>query len=372
MTVTGLKVGVTLFIRGGGQSLWENGLGQNCNFLTMLLMRSPVVARCFVVNGASPAGQRDDVFETELLCPVITMDEALRDLDLVIELGAHVPPAWAAQFRARGGRIIGMRVANDYVIDTESMVHALPPAQVAHGITYDQIWTLPAFVRTNAAYYAALLRAPVRAMPHLWSPLLIERDAAARGLTWGYRPGSAAWRIAVMEPNRCSVKTAHVPLLICEQVVRSHPDALAAIHVFNTDHFRKGQNFGQFAAGLDCVRRALVRFRPRIKVTRILHDDADCIVSHHVDNAQNYLHYEAIHGGYPLIHNSDMLGGCGYRYDDFDCEGGAQALIAAIARHDAELDAYRASARAFLQTLDPCDEANIACYSAAIAACFTA
>jgi len=41
-----------------------------------------------------------------------------------------------------------------------------------------------------------------------------------------------------------------------------------------------------------------------------------------------------------------------------------------MACHDAELDAYRARSRAFLKTLDPCGEANVAQYTAAIRDCF--
>ena len=35
-----LRVGVTIFIRDGEQSLWENGIFQNSHFLLMLLERS--------------------------------------------------------------------------------------------------------------------------------------------------------------------------------------------------------------------------------------------------------------------------------------------------------------------------------------------
>jgi len=257
-----------------------------------------------------------------------------------------------------------MRVANDFVIDMDSIAHNRPPGQLVFGVTYDQIWTLPAFERTCAPYYANLLRAPVRVMPHLWSPTLIDRE------DWGYQPDGGPWRVAIMEPNIASVKTSHVPLLVCEQAFHRHPQSIAAVHVFNADRFRKGRYFAQFAAGLDIVRRGLVTFQPRYQTGVILRDHANCIVSHHFENAQNYLYYEAIHGGYPLIHNSAMLGDCGYRYRDFDCDDGARALIEAVAGHDADLDGYRIRGRAFLKTLDPCGEARIACYSAAIADCF--
>ncbi|WP_155633286.1 DUF2827 family protein, partial [Burkholderia stagnalis] len=35
-----LVVGVSLFVRGAGQSLWENGIFQNCLLLILLLRQS--------------------------------------------------------------------------------------------------------------------------------------------------------------------------------------------------------------------------------------------------------------------------------------------------------------------------------------------
>lgn len=362
MTVSGLKVGVTLFIRDGRQSLWENGLHQNALFLLMLLARSPLVGQCLVVNGGPGTGG----IAAQIGHPVIDWAEAMTALDLVIELGAQVPADWAAPFRARGGRIIAMRAANDWVIDMESIAHGRPPGQLVSGVTYDQVWTLPGFARTCAAYYAHLLRAPVRIMPHLWSPVMIEAAAP----DWGYRPGGGRWRIAVLEPNISTVKTNHIPLLICDVVHRTRPGLMAQVQVYNADRFGKAGYFAQFAASLDVVRCGLVRFEPRYPTGSILAGQGVAIVSHHYENAQNYLYYEALYGGYPLIHNSDQLGDCGYRYRDCDCDDGARALLAAVGGHDAALDGYRAQGRAFVATLDPGDGPNIARYGAAIAEVF--
>lgn len=350
-----MNVGVTVFLREGRHHLWENGIGQNALFLLMLLDRLPQVSRCFLVNEGPGTVQN-------MPCPVLNWAQAATTLDLVIELGAHAHNNWAASFRARGGRIIGMRVANDWAIDMESIAHHRPPGQLVFGVVYDQIWTLPAFAATNTAWYANLLHAPVRAMPHLWSSSLIEADGAT-----AYRPGNGAWRIAIMEPNISTVKTCHVPLLVCEQMYRARADLLSGVRVYNADRFMKGRYFAQFAAGFDIVRAGLVSFAPRTKTSVVLLEQANCVVSHTCDNAQNYLYYEMLHGGYPLIHNSGYLGDCGYRYRDLDCDDGARVAIAGLAQHDADLDAYRSKAHAFLKTLDPLGDANIAIYGAAIA-----
>ncbi len=40
-----INVGVSIYIRKGEQSLWEDGIFQNCLYLVMLFMRSPRVKR---------------------------------------------------------------------------------------------------------------------------------------------------------------------------------------------------------------------------------------------------------------------------------------------------------------------------------------
>ena len=66
------------------------------------------------------------------------------------------------------------------------------------------------------------------------------------------------------------------------------------------------------------------------------------------------------------MHNSHLIGDCGYRYDGFDCEEGGRALLRAFETHDADLEAYRGRARQFLATLDPEGEENVRVYTAAI------
>jgi hypothetical protein len=95
------------------------------------------------------------------------------------------------------------------------------------------------------------------------------------------------------------------------------------------------------------------------------------VLSHQWENAQNYVYYEALYGGYPLIHNSHLIGECGYRYQGFDCEEGGLALQRAFSGHDAQLDDYRHTANGFLRGLYPENDGNVRIYSDALAALYT-
>ncbi|UEP32465.1 MULTISPECIES: DUF2827 domain-containing protein [unclassified Burkholderia] len=360
-----LNVGVTIYLRKGQQSIWENGIFQNCYFLAMLLKHAPNIESVHLVNG----GDGDPASAAQFLefapVPVIDLDTARQKLDVIIELSAQLNPDWARAFREKGGRVIGMRVANDYVIDIERMMFALPHGMLVSGTPYSAIWTLPAFEKTCASYYETALRAPVTAMQHLWSPAFVER---ATDGGFGYQAGRSRWRIAVLEPNICMVKTSHIPMLVADLAHRQQPDLIEYLRVFNTIQLKSDAQFVGFARSLDLVVQGRATFEPRLPVHEILTREADAIVSHTWENTQNYIYYEALHGGYPLIHNSDLLRDCGYRYEGFDCEDGALALREAFAVHDASLNDYKAKARRFLATLDPLAPANVEQYSAAIAA----
>ncbi|RZF30231.1 DUF2827 family protein [Paraburkholderia sp. UYCP14C] len=71
-----------------------------------------------------------------------------------------------------------------------------------------------------------------------------------------------------------------------------------------------------------------------------------------------------------MVHNSHLIGACGYRYHHFDCEEGGHALRQAFAEHDTHLDPYRRTANAFLGGLDPENEDNVKIDRDALAALF--
>jgi hypothetical protein len=364
----GIKVGVTLYIREGQQSLWENGIFQNCHFLLMLLKKVPFIEQCYVVNGGPGDPKANPQFLAEAVAPVISLHEALQTLDLVIELSAQVSHEWAVDFRARGGRLISMRVANDYIIDLERMIYGRDPMTPFAAMPYDQMWTLPAFSATNQPLYETFCRSPVRVMQHLWHPMLLEREIETSGYVneWGYRSGRKKWRLAILEPNVCSVKTSHLPLLVCEEAYRRTPSAIEYIRAYNTMTIKEHPAFIKFATNLDIVKQGVASFEPRTPIFEIMIKQADAIVSHHWLNGQNYVYYEALHGSYPLIHNSGFIQNCGYRYKDYDCEDGGLALLQAHATHDLRLNDYKANAISFLKTLDPTNPTNVRQYATAM------
>ncbi|WP_330770323.1 DUF2827 domain-containing protein [Burkholderia vietnamiensis] len=359
---------MTLFLRDGQQSIWENGIFQNTFFLILLLQKSPIVEMAYLVNGGDGRAEDAAGMLEFAPAPVLNMREAHDQLDVIIELSAQLDPEWVRSFKMRGGRVVAMHVANDYVIDIERMMFNRPPGMLMSGCAYDAVWTLPQHERTCKQYYEKALRAPVTVMQHLWSPVLLERslEASGRKDQFGYVAGRARWRLGIFEPNICMVKTSHLAMLLADVAYRGAPKSFEFLRVFNAMQLKEHPVFVGFARSLDMVRHGIATFEPRMAIHEVLSRVVDAVISHQWENGQNYLYYEALYGGYPLIHNSVYLDGCGYFYPEFDCIEGGLALRQAFLEHDASLEGYRRQAGVFLEKLNPLAHANVESYSLAI------
>ena len=362
-----LVVGVSLFVRGTGQSLWENGIFQNCLLLILLLRQSPVVAEAVMVSGGGSVADPRMMLD-EWNVPLLTQDEAMQRCDVVIEMSAQFSIEWITAFRQRGGKVVTMRVGNDYVIDIERAIFNKPSGFLFSGATYDGVWTIPEFEHSCLHYYQTGLRSPVTVMPHLWHPVLFDKARATlgAGLSFGYRPGKSRWRVAMFEPNICMVKTSFIPMLVAEEAYRAKPDFLECVRVCNTLHMKDHTTFVHFSRSLDIVTHGLTTFEGRFAVYEFMAAHGDAVVSHTWENAQNYLYYELLYGGYPLIHNSPYLGKAGYFYPDFDCQAGGRALLDAFSKHDENFDAYCDEAAHVLDAVSIDNPKNITAYTEAI------
>ena len=82
-------------------------------------------------------------------------------------------------------------------------------------------------------------------------------------------------------------------------------------------------------------------------------DTIPIFLSHQVDNSLNYLYYELLHYGYPLVHNSPDLENCGYFYPQSNILKCVESILDAYNNHNTNIDVYRQNAAAYLSKIDP-------------------
>lgn len=370
--MSGLRIGIALDLGAAAPGLWDGDALQAATFLAMALLRCAQVESCVALDGTPGAETPLEEASARSPLPVVSRQEAMQRLDLVIELGCRLPEDWAQAFHEKGGALVAQRIAADLVTDSESIAFGRPTALLPAPNFYRELWVWPAYARAHGSYLHYTTLAHVHVVPQLWSPAILEQTASEQGIAWHYQPGRSAWRLAILEPNRSTMAACHLPLMLCDVAWRRAPEALESLCVGDSAFMMEGQHFCHFVDSLDMVRARKVQFFDAIPAFAVLGSRADALISHHWGAAQSYRHYEALHGGFPLIHNAPLPDGCGYRYGDFDPEDGADRLLGALRDHDHNLHAYREAAQRFLATLDPGGDAQIRAYEERLAGLFPA
>ncbi len=369
---SGYTLGITLFVNADGTlGLFENGLRQNVLFLYRLFKSAPGCSRVYLLaHGEAEAADIPADLGIDPADVVRTLAVA-DQLDAVIVAGAAMDRETAMRLRDRGCRVIAYKGGNGAVISMEAMV-ARPPRSDAERYVdhddYDAIWMTPQHVHTYKGWCETIYRCPVTEVPQLWAPLLIKAARPAVRQRFGYQPGRRPWRIGVLDPNVTVMKTSHMPMLVCEAAFRRCPQAFQAIYITNGQRHRENAHFASFALSLSAVQARVMTLEPRFVGVEFLANHCDAVVTHQWENGLNYLYYEALYGGYPLIHNSNFLVDQGYAYPDFDAEGGGEALLSAWDHHDQALEDHRSRAAEMLAKLDPEAGHNIALHESLLLA----
>jgi hypothetical protein len=350
-------------------SIWDSGLNQNIAFMAMLFRAMPEVGKVFLINGGETAGLPPSLQFEGLQVPLVKPADVTYDVDLVIEMGASLPLEWMRHVNALGTRIAVLFVGHTYTGQIEHPMFGRAGGSAFIGTPWHEVWTLPQHMKTSGPMLRTIARVPVHEVPHIWSPMFLQKQVGeldARGLEFGFhpRPGEP-WRTAIFEPNISVVKSSFIPMLVCDAAYRRRPESIGLMMVMNTFHMKEHPTFNRFATHLNLTRDSKASYEPRLAFAEcMVHNRIDAVVAHQWECGLNYAYYDALHGGYPLVHNSEFLAadGVGLYYPGFRAAAGGQVLLDAWARDAAYWDDYRVRAARYLSALDPAAPAKVAAY----------
>jgi hypothetical protein len=363
-----LNIGVSIQVEKNG-NIWNSGHNQNIAFLLKLLSKSPICNRVYLlkhgVDQELPATMAFDGLDV----PTVSPHEVTHEIDVVIEMGILLPDEWLKHVRALGSKIITFIVGNTLVGNIQSMIFDRPGSLTFNDPSLrHEIWTLPEYERIALPMLRTTMRIPVFAMPHIWDSFFIDKQTAQfTEAAFGFDPhcarlDSQGWRVGIFEPNIAVTKCCFIPMLVCEHAYRRDRASVSYMMVMNSMHMKEHQTFFRFASNLDLTKDKKATYEPRLVFSDCMASNKlDAVVSHHWENGQNYLYYDALHGGYPLIHNSEFLqkAGVGIYYPEFSAKKGGDALLEAWKQPPEYWQDYKQTAARYLQTLHPEHPENI-------------
>jgi hypothetical protein len=363
-------IGITIWVHASGElGLYENGLRQNVLFLYNMFRASPACKRVYLLNhGEGEPGPIPPEYNIPAGA-IVRNHQVDTKLDYVLVVGAAIDAATVSELREKGTRIISYKGGNGIVISMEAII-ANPPKPAERYFDcnfYDAIWMTPQHIHTYRTYCELIYRCPVFEVPQVWQPIFLEARFSALQIPFGYKPGPQKKRVGILDPNITVMKTSHLPMLVCESAYRRRPELFQAVYVTNAIQLQQNLHFTSFASRLKLTQDKLLTVEPRFVTADFLAHHADAVVTHHWENGLNYLYYDVLNGGYPLVHNSEFLADFGYYYESFDAESGGDALIRALADHDRRYDEYCVRSAHLLQRVNAIAPHNIALHEKLLA-----
>jgi len=351
------KVGLIIH---ANTSMFSNGIIQNAFFLYQLLNKLGMTCE-LLCHEENPRPLEYNKIPLKQICKnELVFDPS--EYHTIITVTRSLNKSEYDMLKKHKVAVIAFVCGNNLMHDMENFVRG-PLGNlstfIGKGSPVDEVWTIPSY--SHSIDYLEMTRGkPVYTIPHLWSSEILRESALSRfkktesdldyNLT---RHSGKKIEIVVLEPNMALFKNAWVPIMACEKLERTHPEVLEQVFVFN---FPTYQSSYSMTNSLD-VSKKLRKFQ-RLSMPEIMahfneKNVMPVFLSYQLMNSLNYLYYELLYYGYPLVHNSPDLEGCGYFYPDNDLTKCVEAIMKAHKHHNKNLFTYKDQARAYLHKIDP-------------------
>lgn len=228
--------------------------------------------------------------------------------------------------RLAGKKVVQFHCGNHCIFNAEDIVfnkHNVVRLLFNSWFTEAWVFSMHFFAKE---YYEQLTQKPCKLMPYGWSPSLLTKYLVKNNLeiscdhtTYSDHPLT----LCSFEPNLNVTKNCQCPLLIMNSFYLRFPQRVQKCFVFCSKQLLDHKSFRDFVAFLKVCRDGLVEFYPRMAFPDLMKQMKDkklspVIVGHQIYNDQNYMSLEALHLGYPIVHNSPSMQNAGFFYPEFE------------------------------------------------------
>tara|TARA_B100001778_G_scaffold275908_1_gene239058 strand:- start:1062 stop:2279 length:1218 start_codon:yes stop_codon:yes gene_type:complete len=327
------KIGVMI----NNAAQFINGSEQQPQFVIEMLQNLGVDYVMYTHSGREDVCgmRRSETFQEEQLHLIDDAD--LSDITTFIMI-CHIvedTSALSATLKERlsGKHVVQFHCGNHCIFNAEDVVfnkHNVVRLLFNSWFTESWVFSMHHFA---SDYYEQLTGKPCRLMPYAWSPTLLSKYMTDNKLSIYCDPSGydGPLTLCCFEPNLNITKTCCCPLLMMNTFYRAHPERVGRCFIFCTKHLLESRSFKDYVTFLDVCRDGKVEFYPRMAFPEIMNQMKGrklnpVVIGHQIYNDQNYLSLEALHLGYPLVHNSPSIRNAGFFYEGWDLHEGVRQL----------------------------------------------
>ena len=219
----------------------------------------------------------------------------------------------------------------------------------------DEVWISPHYEFSFEYFKTYYKTESVFELPYIWSSKYIdmhEKIWNKIGKSCFYSAGGPK-NIAVLEPNLNITKHCLPSIMLIEDCFSSFGDVFNMASIYCSSKLMDKTYFKTLMWKLDIAKGKKIEFAPRTRISKILAEQCNVVVSHQLLNALNYTYMEALYLNIPLVHNSNLIKDAGYFYSEYQIKQGSRALREALTCHDGNLEAYEKSSRKVIEKFSP-------------------
>ena len=179
-------------------------------------------------------------------------------------------------------------------------------------------------------------------IPYLWSPEIFIKQSKLYGIDDLYYKKTKSRQIVIPEPNIEISKNFYIPILALIHLLRTDASYFNEATIANSMKIIENEGIKKFILynlGLNKFPKKIF-FDNRHVLCSTLNKYNPLLLTHQLFCELNYVFLEALHFGYPLVHNSKMIQNHGYFYEDFQCIDAAEKIKEAFESHNDKLQQY--------------------------------
>ena len=277
----------------------------------------------------------------------ITSEEIVRHpmpIYAYIEIGMSVFPPLRTYLRSVGAKIVKLYLGNILNIDIET-VQSTPGLNFPHHIVgdVDEIWTSPHYGQ-NRDYATVLNRVNInnsRIAPYIWEPCFITNFGKC-GIQWKRPDNWKTTDIIITEPNISFQKTFLIPLLLADAFAKKCPEWIGKIQLMNTDYIKKNVHaIHSLLPSIELYKNGRVIMGDRKTIIEMVSEyPSSVFVGYQFNNDFNYMTFELLYMGFPLLHSSNAWSDFGYKWTHEKWDNAIDKLEFALKRHYTIFDTY--------------------------------
>jgi hypothetical protein len=343
-------------------SLFSNGITQNAYFIYSCLEHIGLKCKFLCFESNPSKFEYRDLPLTQISTNPLEFDAS--EFHTIITVTRGLILSEYEMFKKQKIHVVSFVCGNQIMHHLEDFVRGPygSSTYVGKNAYCDEAWLIPSLA--DSLEYVSLIRGkPTFVIPHLWSPQFLSENFTMRYkkpdselFYKQFHHNDAKIDIIILEPNLYVLKTAWIPLLAAEKLHITDNERIENAYVFN---FPKHDSSYKMTDNL-CIQKK-IRYFKRLSMPEIISyfnekKTFPVIVCHQIYNSLNYLYYEALHYGWPLVHNSPDLEGCGYFYPENNISACSAAIMDAYKNHNKNYELYIEKAHKYLKRVDPFDE----------------